>query len=399
MNTLFDEESNMAELRQPGSLSKRVVAALSVGATLLLAPLTFYGGVAYGSHSTTPQSAAMDLVVEKDVIESEPKMQNCAATADDCMANKCCMTSGFKCWRISDTKAKCSKLCPGGNCWVEKPGYAFKPASMTRDNSIFCYAVHAVKPGKNITGEKALAILSAQLRNNGGLFACNDWEVFSDQPAQLSPTINTRVVPANAEYGTFARKDKPDHYINTPLFYEAWKLLLADGRWAAMSWVVKVDSPTVFMPDRLRAILATKKDGNTGVYFQNCESVLEGFFGNLEVVSAEGFKRFLQQINTSYDTGCWRQETEVCKKLWAYGTWGEDLFMQRTMDDAEVSKISDFSLTKSGTCPGDRPKDKKKDTKFVPTCTSGETKAALHPFRDVKSWFQCLGTITGKQYS
>merc|ERR1712204_131997 len=51
-----------------------------------------------------------------------------------------------------------------------------------------------------------------------------------------------RVVPANAEYGKFFRKDKPDHYINTPLFYEAWKSLKADGRWAAMSWVVKVSS-------------------------------------------------------------------------------------------------------------------------------------------------------------
>merc|ERR1712222_188039 len=260
--------------------------------------------------------------------------------------------------------------CPGGNCWVEKPGYAFKPAYMTRDNSIFCYAVHAVKKGTGITGEKDLAILSAQLKNNVGLFSCNDWEVFSDQPAQLSPTISTRVVPANAEYGKFFRKDKKDHYINTPLFYEAWKLLKADGRWAAMSWTVKVDAPTVFMPDHLRTILATKKDDQTGVYFQNCKEVLEGFFGNLEVVSAEGFKRFLEQMDTSYTSGCWRQETEVCKKGWKYGT-----------------------------CPGDRPKDKKKDTKFVLTCTAGDTKAAVHPFRDVKSWFQCLGTITGKQYS
>merc|ERR1711941_134839 len=323
----------------------------------LLAPAAFYGGVAYGSHSTMPQSAAMDLVVEKDVIESEPKMQNCASATENCMSNKCCMTSGAKCWRISDSTAKCSKFCPGGICWVEKPAYAFKPAYMTRDNSIFCYAVHAVNPGKGITGEKALAILSAQLKNNVGLFSCNDWEVFSDQPAQLSPTIGTTVVPANAEYGKFFRKDKPDHYVNTPLFYEAWKLLKADGRWAAMSWTVKVDAPTVFMPDRLRTILATKEDDQTGVYFQNC------------------------------------------KEGWKYGTWGEDLFMQRTMDDAEVSKISDFSLTSSGTCPGDRPKDKKKDTKFVPTCTPGETKAAVHPFRDVKSWFKCLGTITGKTYS
>jgi len=77
---------------------------------------------------------------------------------------------------------------------------------MTRDNSIFCYAVHTVKKGTGITGEKDLAILSAQLKNNVGLFACNDWEVFSDLPAQLSPTISTRVVPANAEYGKFSGK-------------------------------------------------------------------------------------------------------------------------------------------------------------------------------------------------
>merc|ERR1712129_69003 len=108
----------------------------------------------------------------------------------------------------------------------------------------------------------------------------------------------------------------------------------------------------------------------TGVYFQNCKEVLEGFFGNLEVVTAEGFKRFLEQMDTSFTSGCWRQDTEACKKGW-----------------------------KCGTCPGDRPKDKKKDTKFVPTCNPGETKAAVHPFRDVKSWFQCLGTMTGKQYS
>merc|ERR1711935_59137 len=97
-----------------------------------------------------------------------------------------------------------------------------------------------------------------------------------------------------------------------------------------------------------------KKDDQTGVYFQNCKEVLEGFFGNLEVVTAEGFKRFLEQMDTSFTSGCWRQDTEACKKGWKYGTWGEDLFMQRTMDDAEVSKISDFSLSSSGTCPGDR---------------------------------------------
>merc|ERR1719188_1261193 len=80
-------------------------------------------------------------------------------------------------------------------------------------------------------------------------------------------------------------------------------------------------------------------------------------------------------------------------------SWGEDLFMQRTMDDAEVAKISDFSLTTSGTCPGDRPEGQKKNKLYVPPCNAGETKSAVHPFRTVSAWFKCLGTITGKQYA
>merc|ERR1712222_282996 len=140
------------------------------------------------------------------------------------------------------------------------------------------------------------------------------WPVFLQRLGGLQRPARA-AVPDTAEYGKFFRKDKKDYYINTPLFYEAWKLLKADGRWAAMSWTVKVDAPTVFMPDHLRTILATKRDDSTGVYFQNCKEVLEGFFGNLEVVSAEGFKRFLEQMDTSYTSGCWRQETEVCKKV------------------------------------------------------------------------------------
>jgi hypothetical protein len=73
----------MAELRLSegtGRFSKRVVAALSVGATLLLAPAAFYGGVAYGSHSTMPQSAAMDLVVEKAPPSTAPSRAAAAST-------------------------------------------------------------------------------------------------------------------------------------------------------------------------------------------------------------------------------------------------------------------------------------------------------------------------------
>lgn len=373
--------------------SKKIVAAVSVGAALLLAPAAYHY-----SASSAPQTAAVDMATQEFMIEADPKMQDCSGATDNCMTTKCCKTSGTKCWRISDTVGKCSKYCPGGNCWVEKPWYAFKPA-ISRVNSIFCYTVYAVNKGKGIENKNDLSILQTQLKNGVGLFACNDWEVFSDKVVQLSPTVQSTMITTPAEYGKFFRKDKPDRYVNTPLFLEAWRKLKADNRWAAMAWVVKVDAPTVFMPENLRKSLVSKMDTPTGVYFQNCKGVLEGFFGNLEVSSAEGFKRFLEQVESFYTTSCWRQETAECKKDWKYGPWGEDLFMQRAMDSAEVSKIDDFSLTTSGTCPGDRPAGQKKNKLFVPTCKGGETKSAIHPFRTVAEWFKCLGTITGKQYA
>merc|ERR1712029_559346 len=67
--------------------------------------------------------------------------------------------------------------------------------------------------------------------------------------------------------------------------------------------------------------------------------------------SKNGMKRFLEQAETYYYNGgkCWRWDTEACKKQWQYGPWGEDLFMQKTMDDAEVQKKEDFTLTDTGT--------------------------------------------------
>merc|ERR1712004_428007 len=84
----------------------------------------------------------------------------------------------------------------------------------------------------DIKNDKDLAILQTQLKNGVGLFACNDWEVFSDKSVQLSPTITSTVLPNNADYGKFFRMDKPDHFVNTPLFVEAWRKLrpTAGGR-------------------------------------------------------------------------------------------------------------------------------------------------------------------------
>merc|ERR1719492_495545 len=61
------------------------------GASLLVAPAVYY------YRSAAPQSAAVDEVTEKYVIEASPKMQDCSSMVDSCMSTKCCQASGMKC--------------------------------------------------------------------------------------------------------------------------------------------------------------------------------------------------------------------------------------------------------------------------------------------------------------
>merc|ERR1739842_173612 len=107
--------------------------------------------------------------------------------------------------------------------------------------------------------------------------------------------------------------------------------------------------------------------------------------------------------------GCWRQDTEECKKGWKYGTWGEDLFMQRAMDDAEVSKISDFTLTSSALARATGRRTRRRTPSLCPlallvmsklpsihSATSNHGSNALAPLpasSTVRSWSERRGCI------
>jgi len=64
------------------------------------------------------------------------------------------------------------------------------------------------------------------------------------------------------------------------------------------------------------------------------------------------------------------------------------------MDYGEVMTKSDFTLTDTGTCPGQRPKADKKDTDFVPSSDGVFQFAAVHPFRNVIAWKDCLDSFS-----
>jgi len=393
-----DTESQVTNVlveSSPGPrLSKKVVAAVLAGAAVLFAPVAIH----LAQPALLQQGNVESAQSEAEVFS--PKLDSCADTTNNCFENKCCKTTGFSCFQTGPQTGKCAAACPpGSSCQEIVPFYKSKPA-WTAGDSMFCYMFYQVQRGatpKLSDNPKELEIIKYQKASSLGVFGCDAYKVFSDKKVDIGG-MTTSPVLVGPDFTKYFRKDKPDRYLNTPLFMDMWKQIKADNTYSLYSWTIKADAATVFLPAALKKRLSVYPETPTGVYLETCNKVLQGYFGNLEVVSKTGMKRFLEQFETYYNNGgkCWRWDTEACKKQWKYGPWGEDLFMQKTMDDAEVGKKADFTLTDTGTCPGMRPKADKKNTSYVPSCTdSGVSKfIAVHPMRSLDAWKSCYTAIS-----
>jgi len=391
-----DAESQAADLLANASgsrFSKKVVAAVLAGAAVLFAPVAI--------HLAQPALQHGDVSsVQIDAELFKPKLDSCADTTKNCFTNKCCKTTGFSCFQTGPTTGKCAAACPpGGACKQLVPFYKSMPA-WTAGDSMYCYMFYQVQRGattKLADNPKELEIIKYQKANGLGVFACDEWKVFSDKKVDIGG-VSTAPVLISPDFTKYFRKDKPDRYLNTPLFMDMWKQIKDDNRYSLYAWTIKADASTVFLPATLKKRLGRYPTTATGVYLETCNKVLQGYFGNLEVVSKAGMKRFLEQFQTYYSNGgkCWRWDTEACKQQWKYGPWGEDLYMQKCMDDAEVEKKEDYTLTDTGTCPGMRPKADKKNGSYVPSCTDAGVKkfVAVHPMRTVAAWKDCYGAIS-----
>merc|ERR1712241_664020 len=179
--------------------------------------------------------------------------------------------------------------------------------------------------------------------------------------------------------------------VNSMMFYQAWMDIKRKQLTADSDWVVKVDADAVFLPQRLRHTLHDFKVPEGGVYIENCHKVMFGFFGNLEVISQDGFSSFLANLETCKSTLDWKGEDPD----WEAGPWGEDLFLQKCLDKIGVPKVSNFTMTADGACPADRPKELQKATnlKWQPNCLDINA-VSYHPFKKPDEYFKCHAQTT-----
>jgi len=320
-----------------------------------------------------------------------PPYEQCSKISEDCMSTKCCKASGYTCFLLKENRASCRQECTPGKDGLCTALVSLKPIH-TLGTRLFCFGFYTENTGSTKKSYE-LSLFRKQLSLGLGLFACSKWAVYSDVETSLSPgppmELNTiKVDDVDGDFKLFKRK-KTGTWVNAMMFYQAWmhirnnKLTLA----SETDWVVKVDADAVFIPVRLIHTLQGFKVPEGGVYIENCKKVKFGFFGNLEVVSQEGFNSFLTKLEFCKSTLDWKGEDPN----WKYGPWGEDLFLQKCLDKIGVPKVSNFTMTADGACKADRPTElqKVKNLKWQPNCR-GQNAVSYHPFKKPDEWFECL---------
>jgi len=338
---------------------------------------------------------------KEERINMVPSYAACSKATENCATTGCCKTSGHKCFSKQNGLAQCNETCTPGKmgftCDVLPNSRASVPVERGLGQSLYCFAVYTKNTGSP-TPSTELELLTEQIKHQVSVFACEQWDVFADvsTPLGQSGYVTIKVEDEFNEFHQVKRKET-GAWVNWAMFYQVWKKVREVGKWEVTDYTVKADPDAVFVPSRLRNYLATKKgDSPHGLYFENCKNVQYGFFGNLEVITHGG-----TQVLTKYLENC-HAEFAPCANDgcdWKWGSWGEDVFVQRCMDHHYVDKVEAYDMTKDGACEADRPADQKKNKKWHAEDCSQLTTVAAHPFKEPEGYFKCLGEMTGQHYS
>mmetsp|Transcript_134081 Transcript_134081/g.298975 ORF Transcript_134081/g.298975 Transcript_134081/m.298975 type:complete len:358 (-) Transcript_134081:11-1084(-) len=212
-----------------------------------------------------------------------------------------------------------------------------------------------------------LSLVALQYKKHAGVFACENFALYSSKVIEVVPGIKTGVVNSDLKCelgGEFKTA------LNRQIFMAVWDKVLADGQWRRHGWIVKADADTVFFPDRLRVMLMRHTDRRRGVYFNNCKF---GLHGPLEVFSKNAVGMWAAGM-----TRCVAHFHKLCS---GPCRWGEDMFIdQCLLRVLKVRRESDWDVLQEDHC--DAPKGWR-------SCSNG-SKAAFHPFKEVDDYRACL---------
>merc|ERR1712050_224527 len=200
-----------------------------------------------------------------------PPREECAKTGANCLAQKCCKTTGYQCYEVHSGYAKCMKSCTwgqDGDCFLHsQPAVAGKRSPVTNTaNTLFCFAFYTADTGSTKPSFE-LELMRTQLFLGAGIFGCEEYRVYGDVATWLSPKgINTIKVEEGADAPFhFDKRKKTGTWINSNMFIAAWRLIKDEGAFTKWDWTIKADIDAVFLPSRLRTYLSNVEVTQNGI--------------------------------------------------------------------------------------------------------------------------------------
>jgi len=236
--------------------------------------------------------------------------------------------------------------------------------------SLFCTTM--VQP----EGYEISLLREQYARGKLGLFACNEWAVYSNTSMRLSPKNETPVLRTALINGSLSAEvgGSWSTALNTEVFIRFWDTVMADPKAWTCDWIVKIDPDAVWIPRRLRVLLQTRQgplgqpEPETGFWLNNCYL---GLHGPIEVLST----RALRTYNASR-ASCRRGDVAKIGQ--------EDYFIRECFKMIGIQQVdaynllleSDFACGEHASAPGPKPPC------FAP-------QVAFHPFKSVNTWMRC----------
>lgn len=242
------------------------------------------------------------------------------------------------------------------------------------------------------TKEQDLLIM--QYRYGIGIFACDNYAIYSSLSMELVPGVNTRRVSSTLMGelgGSFMT------VLNLGAFMMVWKQVLSDAEYLNHDWILKVDPDTVFLVNRLRPILKSygAQMERSGMYLNNCK---DGLHGPLEVFSRGALMSLAatsEHCAAKLDGGT--ECTKDCDKYWdlnykkqcngpCTGWWGEDIWSDQCLYQfTDAKRVFEPRLLLEDHCD---PKPGWRD------CSDSEV-VAFHPFKKPEEYQTCFERASG----
>jgi len=239
--------------------------------------------------------------------------------------------------------------------------------------SFFCCTVVRSNPATE------LQIVRRQLFRRTGIFACEEYAVYSDfqklQKIGIGPDgleIMTVLIPSVHQMAG-ATGDMPQANTCTSAITSltVWDLIKQDGRYRKHHWTVKVDPNVVFLPDRIKPVLKKHTTPAQSLYVMNCNKN-----GNPQMLQA--LEVLSRKAMESYAVHHWK-----CKTSLKWRSLCEARFMAECLDQLGVTRLNEWQMLGDSSCT-------------YAACSDGRRVAFQHDYQDERSWNTCFEEAIGR---